>query len=49
VTGMEEGEIRKLIVPPSLSKRKDYPDYLSPDSTLIYEIELVEITKIINQ
>ncbi len=46
---MEEGEIRKLIVPPSLNKRKDYPDYLSPDSTLIYEIELVEITKIINQ
>jgi FKBP-type peptidyl-prolyl cis-trans isomerase len=45
VTGMRVGEIRKLIVPPSLSKRQDYPSYLSPDSTLLYKIELVEITK----
>ena len=49
VTGMKQGEIRKLIVPPSLSKRKEYPDSLSPDSILIYKIELVEITKINKQ
>ncbi len=45
VTGMKVGEIRKLIVPPSLSKRSEYPDYLSPDSTLVYKIELIEILK----
>ena len=43
VTGMKIGEIRKVIVPPSLSKRQEYPVYLSPDSTLLYQIELVEI------
>ncbi len=45
VRGMKTGEIRKLIVPPALSKRKEYPPNLSPDSTLYYEIELVEILK----
>lgn len=45
VTGMKVGEIRKLIVPPSLSKRSAYPDYLSPDSALLYKVELVEIIK----
>ena len=45
VSGMKVGEIRKLIVPPSLSKRTEYPASLSPDSTLLYRIELVEISK----
>ena len=45
VTGMKVGEIRKLIVPPNLSKRTDYPNYLSKDSTLVYKVELVEIVK----
>jgi len=45
VTGMKVGEIRKLIVSPALSKRQDYPPNLSPDSTLLYKIELVEIIK----
>lgn len=45
VRGMKVGEIRKLIVPPSLSKREFYPDIISPDSTLYYEIELVGIEK----
>jgi peptidylprolyl isomerase len=43
VTGMKVGEIRKLIVPPTLSKRTDYPDFLSKDSTLVYKVELVQI------
>src|SRR5258705_8015776 len=38
VTGMKVGEIRKVIIPPHLSKRQDYPSYLSPDSTLLYKI-----------
>ncbi len=45
VRGMRVGEVRKLVVPPSLSKRIEYPDYLSPDSTLLYKVELVEIVK----
>jgi FKBP-type peptidyl-prolyl cis-trans isomerase FkpA len=45
VTGMKVGEIRKLIVPPALSKCTEYPDYLSKDSTLLYKVELVEIVK----
>ena len=45
VKGMKVGEIRKLIVPPTLSKRTEYPDYLSKDSTLVYKVELVEIVK----
>lgn len=45
ITGMKLGEIRKLIVPPTLSKRKEYPHYLSKDSTLVYRVELVEILK----
>lgn len=43
VTGMKLGEVRKVIIPPHLSKRQVYPTYLSPDSTLLYQIELAEI------
>ncbi len=45
VTGMKVGEIRRVIVPPSLSKRQEYPDFLPRDSTLLYKIELVEIKR----
>lgn len=43
VTGMRVGERRKLIVPPSLSKRSTYPANAPPDATLFYDVELVEI------
>ena len=43
VRGMRVGEKRKLIVPPSLSKRSSYPANTPPDATLYYDIELVEI------
>jgi len=43
VTGMRVGERRKLIVPPSLSRRSVYPANTPPDATLYYDIELVEI------
>lgn len=43
VTGMRVGERRKLIVPPSLSKRSVYPPNTPPDATLYYDIELLEI------
>ena len=45
VRGMQKGEIRKLIVPPSLSQRTSYPDFLSPDSTLLYIVDLVDIVE----
>lgn len=41
--GMQKGEIRKLIVPPALSRRKGIQTFPHPDSTLVYEIELMEI------
>jgi FKBP-type peptidyl-prolyl cis-trans isomerase len=43
--GMKKGEIKKLIIPPSLSKRTEVPTFPHPDSTLIYEIELIDILK----
>lgn len=43
VRGMKKGEIRKLIVPPSLSKRMGNQTFPHPDSTLIYTVELVDI------
>jgi FKBP-type peptidyl-prolyl cis-trans isomerase len=43
VRGMRIGERRKLIVPPSLSKRSTYPANTPPEATLYYDIELIEI------
>lgn len=43
VRGMRVGERRKLIVPPSLSKRSTYPANTPPNATLYYDIELIEI------
>jgi len=43
VRGMKKGEIRKLIVPTSLSKRTNYPPILSKDSILVYKVELIDI------
>ena len=41
--GMKKGEIRKLIVPPALSKRNGPQSFPHPDSILIYEVELIDI------
>lgn len=43
VTGMKIGERRKLVVPPTLSKRSAYPANTPPDAILYYDIELVEL------
>lgn len=45
LAGMKVGEVRELIVPPALSKRNEYPSWLSKDSTLLYKVELVSIAK----
>lgn len=41
--GMRTGEIRELIAPPHLVKRKGYPANVSPDSTLVIKIRLDKI------
>ena len=41
--GMQAGEIRKLIAPHYLVKRKSYPENVSPDSTLAIKIILHKI------
>lgn len=41
--GMQEGEVRQLIAPPELVKRKFYPPNVSPDSTLAIKIILHKI------
>lgn len=43
VRGMKVGEIRNLILPPSLSRRSSYPDGLSPDDVLHYEVLLIKV------
>jgi len=43
VTGMRVGERRRMVVPPALSRRTVYPEGLSPDETLDYDVELVAI------
>lgn len=43
VVGMKVGERRKLIVPPALSKRSNYPSNIRPDAVLHCDVELVEI------
>ncbi len=46
VTGMRVGERRKLIVPPSLSKRSSYPEngLFGPQDTLYYDVILLQVT-----
>lgn len=41
--GMQVGEIRKLVAPPYLVKRKSYPPNVSPDSSLAIKIILHKI------
>lgn len=45
VTGMRVGERRTMIVPPTLSRRSTYPEGLSPEDTLYYEVELIGIER----
>jgi hypothetical protein len=40
---MQVGEVREIIAPPHLVKRKSYPPNVSPDSTLVIKLILHEI------
>jgi len=46
LVGMKKGEIKKLIVPPKLSRRTGEHTFPNPDSTLLYEIELIDILEL---
>jgi FKBP-type peptidyl-prolyl cis-trans isomerase len=41
--GMQAGEVRQLVAPPYLVKRKSYPSNVSPDSTLVIRLILHKI------
>lgn len=43
--GMRVGEVRELVAPPYLVKRKDYPPNVSPDSALVIKMKLDRINK----
>lgn len=43
--GMQVGEVRELIAPHYLVKRTDYPDNVSPDSTLVIKMKLDRIER----
>ena len=45
LSGMKVGEIKKIIAPPHLVKRKNYPPNVSPDSTLVIKMILDKIVK----
>lgn len=44
--GMRVGEVRELVAPPYLVKRKGYPPNVSPDSTLVIKMKLARIEKL---
>lgn len=43
--GMRSGEIRELLAPHYLVKRKDYPENVSPDSPLVIKVRLDKIVR----
>lgn len=43
LVGMREGEVKKIVAPPHLVKRTEYPSNVHPDSTLVIKMILHKI------
>ena len=43
VTCMKTGERRRMVVPPTLSRRSNYPPDLDPSAVLYYDVTVVKI------
>jgi FKBP-type peptidyl-prolyl cis-trans isomerase len=44
VAGMRIGELRKLTIPPALGYgKRGFPPVIPPDSTLVFEVELLAV------
>ena len=41
--GMRAGEVKRIVAPPHLVRRKEYPPNVSPDSTLVIKLILHKI------
>jgi FKBP-type peptidyl-prolyl cis-trans isomerase len=44
VAGMRVGGIRRLVIPPSLAYGQDRKGIIPPNATLLFDIELLEVT-----